>query len=68
MAAKKDNIKTQRSLMDELAGLHGQALADEAQKQGQPRCCCDAMPNLLCFAMLCRAYIALTVLYTVLEC
>lgn len=28
----------------------------------------DAMPNLLCCAMPCEAYIALTVFYTVLEC
>lgn len=36
VAAKKDGIKIQKSLMEELAGLHAQALADDAQKQGLP--------------------------------
>ena len=34
VAAKKDSIKIQKSLMEELAGLQGQALAHEAQQQG----------------------------------
>ncbi|KAL3152409.1 Alanyl-tRNA editing protein Aarsd1 [Trebouxia sp. C0010 RCD-2024] len=38
VAGKKDSMKTQKSLMEELAGLHGQALAHEAQQQGGVAC------------------------------
>ena len=39
VTAKKDNIKTQKSLMEELAALHGQALANDAQQQGHDCLC-----------------------------
>ena len=35
LAAKKEGMKAQKSLMEELAALHGHALAEEAHKQGQ---------------------------------
>ena len=79
VAAKKDNIKTQKSLMEELAGLHGQTLANEAQKQGHARLCWN-LPPLLCYAgavlcgccsvlwccaVLCCAVLSRVLLYTV---
>ena len=34
VAAKKESLKERKSLMDELAGLHGQELAHQAAQQG----------------------------------
>ena len=65
VAAKKDSIKTQKSLMEELAGLHGQALAHEAQQQGSLHStlqCADYSRLdcvMVCCAMLCYAMLVL---------
>lgn len=61
VAGKKDSMKTQKSLMEELAGLHGQALAHEAQQQGvlHSRLQCANYSRLdramLCYVMQCIA-------------
>ena len=43
VAGKKDSIKEKKSLMDELAGLHGRELAHHADQQGTTAtsCCKD---------------------------
>ena len=56
VAAKKDNIKTQKSLMEELAGLQAQSLANEAQKQGHA--CLIPWICRLCCAVLCCAVLS----------